>query len=616
MSADMQPPERVQKVLDGAEEAASTPWPEPDPSVVEEVREPAPELPLDVFHPRLAEALLGVASNANAPVDYVAMAFLAGTSSCIAGTRGIWLGKSWRLPANLFVALVGDPSMLKTPAAKAAIKRLDEIGDALREKYRKEWLRFERTCEEYEIAKAAAASSKRKLLREGKADEAEGVVMPDKPVVPPKERIVIGDVTIEALRNVMECNPKGVLLFRDELAGLIGAFGRYSADGGQGDRGFWLEAFDGGRYRVARAGEADGRYLDIPWLNFGVIGGIQPDRLRELLLSGSDDGFSSRFLYLWPERRERICLTEPENVEAAKLLGEIYDWLRDLPVQWLESGGVKRVYVAASREARAGMERLANDELTPMIRAADGMFASWLGKGRGYAGKLALLLAFTDAAVPRDDGSPRAEPIEIGVEHFHRARRLLLHYLIPMARRAFGEAAVPRETADMRKVGRWLLDRARNGTKQVTLREMQRQRVLGSRRAPAYAEAAELLCDAGWLRPVEIEHHRGRPPRPFGLNPKLAQNTIPHDRRDESDKTRFSSILSPASQGGVSENNPFGAHESGPNGEAPRPPCTPQPEKPEAEPFDDLAAVPWGSALDPALAADPAEIALRGGAGE
>ncbi len=598
----------LRKHVEGARPAkseGSKEWPEPDLSVVEEVREPAPELPLDVFHPRLAEALRGVASNANAPVDYVAMAVLAGASACIAGSRGIWLGKSWRMAANLFVALVGDPSMLKTPAAKAAIKRLDEIGDELREKYREKWRKFEKTREEYEIAKAAAASSKRRLLREGKAKEAkeaENMVMPDKPEPPPKERTVIGDVTIEALRSVMECNPKGVLLFRDELAGLIGAFGRYTADGGQGDRGFWLEAYDGGRYRVARAGEADGRYLDIPWLNFGVIGGIQPDRLRDLLLSGSDDGFSSRFLYTWPERRERICLTEPENVEAAKLLGEVYDWLRDLPVQRLESGGVKRVYVAASREARAAMERLTNDELTPMIRAAEGMFASWLGKGRGYAGKLALLLAFTDAAVPHDDGSPRAEPIEIGTEHVQRARRLLLHYLVPMAKRSFGGAAVPREVADTRRMARWLLDRAREDAKPVTLREMQRQRVLGNRRAPAYLEVAELLCDSGWLRPVsQTRHCVGRPSRAFELNPKLADDTIPRDKCDKSDKTPFSSILSPVSQGGASENNSFGGQESAFDGEAVDPPSMSQTEKSKAEtePFDEVELTPWGAAGPP-----------------
>lgn len=51
---------------------------------------------------------------------------------------------------------------------------------------------------------------------------------------------------------------------------------RYS---GGGDRQFWLEAFGGRGFTVERMGREP---LTIDMLSIGVVGGIQPDRLKSL----------------------------------------------------------------------------------------------------------------------------------------------------------------------------------------------------------------------------------------------------------------------------------------------------------------------------------------------
>ena len=90
-------------------------------------------------------------------------------------------------------------------------------------------------------------------------------------------------------------NPSGSLMLRDELA-----------DGSPGSiatiRGatYWLEAFGGRSYTVDRKGSPEP--LGIPYNGVNVIGGIQPAKLADCLLHGSDDGLAARFLFTWPDR--------------------------------------------------------------------------------------------------------------------------------------------------------------------------------------------------------------------------------------------------------------------------------------------------------------------------
>ena len=51
----------------------------------------------------------------------------------------------------------------------------------------------------------------------------------------------LSDTTVEALAPILRVNPRGLLLARDELAGWIGSFDRYSGKGKSGaDAANWL----------------------------------------------------------------------------------------------------------------------------------------------------------------------------------------------------------------------------------------------------------------------------------------------------------------------------------------------------------------------------------------
>ena len=124
-------------------------------------------------------------------------------------------------------------------------------------------------------------------------------IMPDKAVAPAKPvrpRLKVADTTTEAMGLLMGSHPKGLLHHRDELSGWLAGFDRYS---GGGDRPFWAECYGGGYYVIDRVKHPEP--IRIPHLSVCVVGGIQPDKLNSLLLTGDDDGLPARFLLTWPE---------------------------------------------------------------------------------------------------------------------------------------------------------------------------------------------------------------------------------------------------------------------------------------------------------------------------
>jgi len=75
----------------------------------------------------------------------------------------------------------------------------------------------------------------------------EAAIVPDEPV---RRRLLVQDATPEAVGAILAGNPSGTLHLRDELAGWLNSFDRYSPGG----REFWLEAFRGSHHVIDRKG--------------------------------------------------------------------------------------------------------------------------------------------------------------------------------------------------------------------------------------------------------------------------------------------------------------------------------------------------------------------------
>jgi hypothetical protein len=96
-------------------------------------------------------------------------------------------------------------------------------------------------------------------------------------------RVVADDTTIEALAGILESNPRGVLVARDELAGWVRAMDQYK--GGKGaDRQIWLSLWSNAPISVDRKGSPEPVIVESPWVS--VTGSIQPEILPDLSVAG------------------------------------------------------------------------------------------------------------------------------------------------------------------------------------------------------------------------------------------------------------------------------------------------------------------------------------------
>ncbi|CAN1520789.1 Protein of unknown function DUF3987) [Paracoccaceae bacterium] len=481
-------------------------WPDPDPRYLRTELPQAPALPLrDVLGPHLSQWVAAAAEAKGAPADYVFAAVLSVAGSTIGNARWASPWRGWNEPPVIWTMCIGLPSAGKSPAIDAALQPLREAELPLREAAeakRKEW------AEKAELAKLAEQTWKETAKAAIKA----GDTPPERPkgcdAGPPPHipRLVVNDGTIERLGAILAQQPRGTLQMRDELAGWLEGMQRYA--GGGTDRPFWLEAFGGRGFTVERMGREP---LTIDRLSIGVLGGIQPDRLKTLLFKSDDDGLLARFLPIWPDPAP---LRRPQAWADETMMEAALAKLLTLDLLTGEQGETRPWFIPFTDKARSMM-----DDFRAAARGweagAEGLMLSFLGKLPGMAARLALVLGFLDWAAEGAD-----EPHEITVQHFGRAAHLVEAYLLPMARRAYADAATPKaERAERRLVG---IIREQ-GWQRFTSREVLRLDRAGLGSKAELDPALALLTDGECIRPIEppANPQGGRPHRLFTVNPAL-----------------------------------------------------------------------------------------------
>ena len=239
-------------------------WPEPDLRLVEDDRAPAPILEDDALPAGWGGWLADEAMARGCPRDYVAAGLIATASALVGNARHVAPTATWTEPPHLWMALIGSPSRGKSPALRPIVETVRTI--------------------EREVAK-------------------KGIAPPDRPPdadalpVPSMPRLMAMDATTEELQHLLAGQTRGLLYVRDELAGWLGNHDRYGGHGA--DRAFYIEAWNGGA-DVADRVKHRNMPVRIERASLAILGGMQPDRLREVL-AGSDDGLMARIICVWPE---------------------------------------------------------------------------------------------------------------------------------------------------------------------------------------------------------------------------------------------------------------------------------------------------------------------------
>lgn len=418
-------------------------WTEPDARFLRTVLPDPPALPLDdVFSPGWARWIRTAAEAKGAPADYVVAALLSTAGALIGNARWATPWAGWSEVPIIWAMAIGNPSAGKSPGVDAVLTPLKRIE------------REKRQAADIEHAEWARAAEVARLVTSTWKDEVKaalksGYNVPEKPreadpgPEPVKPRYALADATVEKVAVIVSAQPRGTLMARDELSGWLGNMSRYS---GGSDRPFWLEAYGGRGYNVERMGRES---IWIDHLSVGVLGGIQPDKLKSLLIKTDDDGLLARFLPVFPNPAP---IKQPEHGIDDAFIDAALRQLLTLDMVTDEAGDRRPWYIPFGASTRALLNSF-RQQVRSWEAGQEGLTLSFTGKLPGLAVRLSLILAFLDWSA----GGPDVH--EISPAHFARAAGFIETYVLPMAGRAYADGCSTKEDRAARRLVAAIRDR-------------------------------------------------------------------------------------------------------------------------------------------------------------
>jgi hypothetical protein len=439
--------------------------------------------------------LRAIAEGTSTPVDYAALSFIAACASLIGGKRKVrpYLTSHWAEPCILWIGAVGDPSSRKSPALDAITGPLREIERDNADQHKESLRSWQETNERAKASRKAWTDSLAKAVKEGMPTPP----MPDdahEPAEPVRRRTVIMDATPEAVGAILEGNPQGTLHFRDELAGWLQSFERYSPGG----REFWLEAYGGRPFVIDRKGQTKGP-VTIAFNGVSVCGGIQPSKMAAALLASPDDGLVARFLWAWPDKLPMV--QRPREIADIGALEAAYRRLEGLSWAQDAEGCDCAATLPLTTEA-ADIFEAWEKENAGADEDSSALFKSFVGKMNGVVLRLALVAEFIHWTW--DGGT---EPREVSATSLVAAAEWVDAYAKPMAERVYGDAGLPDAERLAAVLARYIV---KTGLAKINLRDLKRSphksKLPGLRDGQVMQSVIDYLCDAGWLMP---DHSRG-----------------------------------------------------------------------------------------------------------
>jgi hypothetical protein len=246
-------------------------------------------------------------------------------------------------------------------------------------------------------------------------------------------------------------------------------------------------------------------------LAIGVVGSIQPDRLRTLLLNSDDDGLLARFLPLWPDPAP---ILRPDRLPDEEFIETALTRLHRLGMATNEQDELRPWIVAFSDAARDRLDAFRHS-VRGWENGADGLLLSFIGKLPGLAVRLSLILTYLDWLTGRD-----MEPIEINAGTFERAALFMETYALPMAHRAYADASLSKPERAARRLLAVIQEYAWD---RFSSRDVLRLDRSGLATKAELDPALAVLAEADVIRAIEGEAGQsgGRPAKLFAVNPAV-----------------------------------------------------------------------------------------------
>ena len=309
----------------------SVDWPEPKPiKCIKKELLPVISLPPSLIPEPYQEHLTDIAERMQCPLDYVAVGAIIVTASLIGAGCGVRPKSkdSWTVIPNLWGGIVGAPSTLKTPALKEIMRPLELLEAEARSAYEKSRKNY---LIEIEACKATKEAIRKGMIKAGNSPDSLAMEKEKEKLgalqelqAPICKRYSTNDATIEKMHELLSQNNRGLLIFRDELMGLLASWDK---EGHESDRSFYLEAWNGyGSKTTDRIGRGT---IYTKNLCLSLLGTTQPSKLlsyfQKTLAGIENDGLIQRFqLLIYPDEiNEWKLVDKTPNDRASQQVSDI-----------------------------------------------------------------------------------------------------------------------------------------------------------------------------------------------------------------------------------------------------------------------------------------------------
>lgn len=334
------------------------------------------EFPIEVFNQDIQDFLVNTANKMDAPLEYLAVAFLVGASALMNGYYKIIVNSdtNWFEYPILWGAIVGGPSQKKTPCISIIRAIIADFEIGLQNEYELKNKQYRKDLELYKIQKEQAKKSKQPTAN----------FLIEEPEKPYPTVITVQDTTKEALSVLVKNNGvRGVSIFVDELASFLKSLGQYK-NGNGSDEEYFLQAWQKQICRITRKSTEE-NFIISPSHN--ILGTIQPKVLDKTLFKEGFDttnGMIERWLFVCTNYEETGILYRTGNKLNTDIIRKIYEKLYSLEFEqvYYFSDNAKVIFDEYIKYIAKTKKRL---DLTDLMK-------NYLQKQTNYVARFSLIL--------------------------------------------------------------------------------------------------------------------------------------------------------------------------------------------------------------------------------
>lgn len=354
--------------------------------------EPFQPFPVDALPDRMRVFVESVAAATGTDAAFAALAALVVVAGCIGNRVAVLVKSGWVEPAVLWGVLVGRSGTTKSPVLKLVTRALIDLFKAARRAFTDAMKEYVREVERHNVRLAEWKKSQ----RNGPPSDP-----PDEPERPIERRLLVSDITVEKLGELLEQNPLGLLLSRDELAAWSGAFDRYAAGGKGSDQPAWLSMYDAAPVTIDRK-SGKGNYF-VERAAVSVLGSIQPGTLaRSFGTAEREAGLLARVLVAYPPDRPALWTEAALPDDVAAEWRTLLEALLALPAAVDEHGDPRPRLIPIGKEAKTLWIEWHDRHARELVDISNDDLAAHYAKLKGACARIALLFACVEVAAGGD----------------------------------------------------------------------------------------------------------------------------------------------------------------------------------------------------------------------